>query len=208
MCFNSFTQVWRTMERKTKIYLSGGVLLTVMILIAAIWLVRSIQSSEVSLESDDRIQVTPELIESIKAIGQWEFRAVSDEQLVDTIRKGIFSDDHLVRIYYGTVRLGIDMQKTSDNWLQVTGDSLTALLPPITLLDPDFIDEARTRSFHESGRWKPEDREALFHRAKRQMLRRCMAKENIESARQNGETQFRQMMQSFGFNHVSVHWER
>ena len=120
------------MERKTKIYLSGGVLLTVMILIAAIWLVRSIQSSEVSLESDDRIQVTPELIESIKAIGQWEFLAVSDEQLVDTIRKGIFSDDHLVRIYYGTVRLGIDMQKTSDNWLQVTGDSLTALLPPIT----------------------------------------------------------------------------
>ena len=83
------------MERKTKIYLSGGVLLTVMILIAAIWLVRSIQSSEVSLESDDRIQVTPELIESIKAIGQWEFLAVSDEQLVDTIRKGIFSDDHL-----------------------------------------------------------------------------------------------------------------
>ena len=179
-----------------------------LVIVGFFWLKGLTKGDHITLGTDNRIELTPTQIQSMKAIGEWEFLSVSAEELVDTVRKGLFKDDELVRIYYGTVRLGIDMQKTSDNWLQVTGDSLTALLPPITLLDPDFIDEARTRSFHESGRWKPEDREALFHRAKRQMLRRCMTKENIENARQNGETQFRHMMQSFGFNHVSIHWEQ
>lgn len=189
-------------------YKIGVIAIAVILAVTAlIWLKGSIEQTEVGIEVDDSINLTPEQIESIKAIGQWEFLSVSDEQMVDTVRKGFFSDDHLVRIYYGTVRLGIDLHQVDSGWINTRGDSLEVTLPHITLLDRDFIDEARTKSFHESGRWKPRDREALYQRARRKMLAHCLTKQNIEAAQKNGEAQFREMMRSMGFHHVAIFWE-
>ena len=183
-------------------------LLLTVVAFAAIWLYQGVRQTEVSLGADQRIDLTPQQIQSIKDIGQWEFLSVSDEQLVDTTRRGIFSDDHLVRIYYGTMRLGIDMRQLETGWIQREGDSLTIILPSIGLLDRDFIDEARTRSFHESGRWTAQDRETLLKRAYQRMLQHGMTDQNIESARQNGEALFRQMMRSMGFEHVHIQWTK
>jgi len=172
------------------------------------WLVQSVKQTEVSIDVDEQINVTPEQIESIKAIGEWEFLAIADEELVDTVRKGIFSDDHLVRIYYGTVRLGINMHHVEPGWIKASGDSIEVTLPKIGLLDRDFIDEARTKSFHESGRWKPEDREALYKKAYQKMLRHCVTPENIRSAQQNGDAQFRHMMKTMGYEHIKIQWTK
>ncbi len=172
------------------------------------WLVQSVKQTEVSIDVDEQINVTPEQIESIKAIGEWEFLAIADEELVDTVRKGIFSDDHLVRIYYGTVRLGINMHHVEPGWIKASGDSIEVTLPKIGLLDRDFIDEARTKSFHESGRWKPEAREALYKKAYQKMLRHCVTPENIRSAQQNGDAQFRHMMKTMGYEHIKIQWTK
>lgn len=172
------------------------------------WLVQSVKQTEVSIDVDEQINVTPEQIESIKAIGEWEFLAIADEELVDTVRKGIFSDDHLVRIYYGTVRLGINMHQVEPGWIKASGDSIEVTLPKIGLLDRDFIDEARTKSFHESGRWKPEAREALYKKAYQKMLRHCVTPENIRSAQQNGDAQFRHMMKTMGYEHIKIQWTK
>jgi hypothetical protein len=182
-----------------------GVIAAVVVLI---WLVQSVKNTEVSIDVDEKINVTPEQIESIKAIGEWEFLAIADEELVDTVRKGFFSDDHLVRIYYGTVRLGINMHQVEPGWIKVSGDSIEVTLPKIGLLDHDFIDEARTKSFHESGRWKPEDREALYKKAYQKMLRHCVTPENIRSAQQNGDAQFRHMMKTMGYEHIKIQWNK
>ena len=195
--------------KKLPYYKIGAIAIGIILAIAALWWLKgSVEQTEIGVEVNDRINLTPEQIESIKAIGQWEFLSVADEQMVDTVRKGFFSDDHLVRIYYGTVRLGIDLQKVDSGWISTSGDSISVTLPRITLLDRDFIDEARTKSFHESGRWKPKDREALYQRARRKMLAHCMTPKNMETARKNGEVQFRQMMRSMGFEHVAIDWER
>ena len=142
----------------------------VAIVLGALWLVRACSQTEVGLEVNEDINITPEQITSIKAIGEWEFLSIADEELVDTVRKGLFSDDHLSRIYYGTVRLGIDMQKMDSTWITTQGDSITLWLPRPALLDSKFIDEARTKSFHESGRWTARDRETLYRRAEQRML--------------------------------------
>jgi len=183
------------------------VIIFIVAAVLLIWLVRSIQKTEVNVDIDDRINVTPEQIESIKAIGEWEFLAISDEELVDTVRKGFFSDDHLVRIYYGTVRLGINMHQVEPGWIKASGDSIAITLPKIGLLDRDFIDEARTKSFHESGRWNNADREALYNRAYKKMLKHCMTTENIKTAQQNGEAQFRHMMKAMGYDHILIRWQ-
>lgn len=171
------------------------------------WLKSCMSKTELSLDVDQSINITPQQITSIKAIGEWEFLAVTSEELVDTVRKGFISDDHLARIYYGTVRLGINMHQVEPKWIVATGDSITVTLPQPGLLDKDFIDEARTKSFYESGKWSHQDREKLYQKAYRQMLRHSMTQENLQSARENGEEQFRKMMKSMGFEHVNVQWK-
>jgi hypothetical protein len=192
---------------KWNIKYTAYILIVIIGLCLSFWLLRSVQTTEVDVEIDQKINVTPEQIESIKAIGEWEFLSIADEELVDTIRKGIFSDDQLVRIYYGTVRLGINMHQVEPGWIKTSGDSIEVTLPKISLLDRDFIDEARTKSFHESGRWKATDREALYRKAYRKMLKRCMTKQNIHSAKVNGESQFRQLMKSMGYDHITIRWK-
>lgn len=181
--------------------------LVVVVIIALRWLVRSLSHSEVTVAANEQIDITPEQIYSIKALGEWEFLAIANEELVDTVRKNILKDDHLVRIYYGTVRLGVNMHQVSPGWIRTAGDSIEVVLPKIGLLDRDFIDEARSKSFFESGKWSPKDREALYRKAYKKMLHRSLTKENINKAQQNGEAQFRQMMRSMGYEHVSIRFE-
>ncbi len=181
--------------------------LVVVVIIALRWLVRSLSHSEVTVAANEQIDITPEQITSIKALGEWEFLAIANEELVDTVRKNILKDDHLVRIYYGTVRLGVNMHQVSPGWIRTAGDSIEVVLPKIGLLDRDFIDEARSKSFFESGKWSPKDRDALYRKAYKKMLHRSLTKENINKAQQNGEAQFRQMMRSMGYEHVSIRFE-
>jgi hypothetical protein len=172
-----------------------------------VWLLHAVKQTEVSIVTDQHIDLTPEQVTSIKAIGEWEFLAIANEELVDTVRKRLLKDDHLARIYYGTLRLGINMHQVKPGWIAPSGDSIEVTLPKIGLLDRDFIDEARTKSFFESGSWSHEDREKLYHQAYQKMLNHCLTPENLQQARQNGEEQFRNMMKTLGYEHILIRWE-
>ena len=161
---------------------------------------------EVGLEHSRDIDITPAQIRSIERIGQWEFMAITDEELVDTIRHRTFQrDDRLVRIYRGTLRLGIDLTRCQEGWVMVHGDTAILRLPPITLLSNQFIDEARTRAFYERGTWDAPAREQMYQKAARQMRRRALTTDNIHQAESNAREQMRNLFRSFGFNHVEVH---
>ena len=192
---------------KMKYKLAGIVVACVVALAALWWIVSGISQSEVTLDVNQEIDLTPEQITSIEAIGEWEFLAIANEELVDTTRKGFFKDDHLVRIYYGTVRLGINMKNVEPGWIQTGGDSIVVTLPQPGLLDKNFIDEARTKSFFESGKWSHQDRDKLYQKAYRQMLAHCLTPENLRSARENGEALFTKMMKNMGYERVSVRWK-
>ena len=166
------------------------------------------KDNHIDVGPDQHIDITPTQIAAIKQIGQWEFLSVRDEELVDTLSRGFFSDKELVRIYYGTVRLGIDLQKTDDKWIQVTDTAVVTTLPPIQLLDRNFIDEAQTRSFFESGSWSSDDREALYNRAYQKMYARCVTPQNIATAEENARQQFAQLLRSLGFEKVWVNIEK
>ena len=174
------------------------------VVILLVFLMKAAQNTEISVFTDNRIDITPEQIESIRAIGEWEFLSVSDEEMVDTVRRGFFSDDHLTRIYYGTMRLGIDMKELTSDRITVSSDTVFLLLPPIRLLDERFIDEARTRAFHESGRWTADDRAAMYRRVAAIMKRKGLSQENIRSAQDNADSQVRKMMKAMGFGTVIV----
>lgn len=180
----------------------GIILLTILALILAGTLYWLNKDNTVSVTTEEQTTLSPTQVESIEAIGEWEFLAISNEELVDTVRRGFFGDDQLVRIYYGTLRLGINMKDVKEGWIQANAgkDSIVCILPPIRLLDNNFIDEARTRSFFEEGKWTGADRQALYDRAYAQMKKRCFTPANIRIAQRNARQQFRDMFKAMGFN--------
>lgn len=182
------------------------VLLAVVIGGALYWLNKD---NTVEVATEEKTTLSPTQVESIEAIGQWEFLAINDEELVDTVRRGFFGDDQLVRIYYGTLRLGIDMKDVKEGWMKVDEekDSITCTLPPIRLLDNNFIDEARTKSFFEEGKWTGADRQAMYDRAYAMMKKRSITPVNIQTAQRNAKQQFREMLKAMGFNNVKIEFE-
>ncbi len=183
------------------------VLALVLAIIVVWWLLFAEKDNHVAVNVDDGINITPEQIESIRSIGQWEFLSVSTEELVDTTRRRLLRDDQLVRIYYGTLRLGVDLSDIRGDWIQTRGDSLVAMLPKVKLLDENFIDEARTKAFYESGSWTPRDRELLYQKARRQMLRHALTPQNLQSAQDNADLQFRQLFRSMGYSNIVIRFE-
>lgn len=187
----------------------GIILLTILALILAGTLYWLNKDNTVSVTTEEQTTLSPTQVESIEAIGEWEFLAISNEELVDTVRRGFFGDDQLVRIYYGTLRLGINMKDVKEGWIQANAgkDTIVCTLPPIRLLDNNFIDEARTRSFFEEGKWTGADRQALYDRAYAQMKKRCFTPANIRIAQRNARQQFRDMFKAMGFPNARIEFE-
>ena len=154
-----------------------------------------------------KISVTPTQIKSVKETGQWEFLTIDVEELADTAAtRMIGSDRRLTRIYYGTLRLGIDLREAADDWVKMDGDTVDVTLPTIIMLDEDFIDEAKTKAFYESGTWDQASREALYQQARRKMLSRCLTTDNINIAQLNAVEQMTKLFEAMGYPYVDVHF--
>ncbi len=157
---------------------------------------------------DDRIELTSQEIRRIEQIGQWEFLSVQSEVVADTLRKGFFTDDRLVAVYTGVPRIGIDMNRVTGEWAQAHGDTVTLRLPAVHLLDKNFIDEARTKVFYESGKWPNGARRDLYDRAYGKMLRQCLTPSNMRRAEANARNQFTALFRALGFHAVEIYFIR
>lgn len=153
---------------------------------------------------DSRIELTAQEISRMERIGQWEFLSVQSEVVVDTLRKGLFSDDRLVIIYSGIPRIGIDMSRLADGWAVAHGDTVSLSLPPVRLLDENFVDEARMRVFYESGKWSNGARRDLYERARRKMRAKSLSPSHLRRAEANARSQFTAMFRALGFRTVEI----
>ena len=174
--------------------------------VGVLWL-KSTSSTDTPLLSVERttaIETTPEEVRQIRDIGQWELLSAATEEMVELHRTGILHDDHLVCIYRGTLRLGINLHHASADWFRA--DSTTAILqlPPIELLDEDFIDEARTTTFFEEGSWTAADKQKLYLQAKKAMKQRILTPEHLQHAQQNAKEQFSKIFTNLGYHEVLI----
>lgn len=197
-------RLYRMMPQSMQISIVAVVLIVLVGIPALVWLTNN---NSIGITQNNRIDITPTQIRSIERIGEWEFLSISDEELVDTVRHGFFGDAQLVRIYYGTLRLGVNLHEAEPGWIKANKDTIVATLPPIKLLSNDFIDEARSRSFYESGSWTEASRDALYRKAYVAMKKRCLNSSNITAAEQNATAQFNNLLRSMGFKFVHVKFE-
>ena len=178
-----------------------SILFIIAIIIFVIWAYRG---CSIEVDKGGRIDITPTQIAKIKSIGQWEFLAISDEELIDTIRRGFFGDDELARIYYGTLRLGIDLNDMDKQWIKMNNDTVIVMLPPIKLLDENFIDEGLTKAFFEEGKWSEKDKAQLTKRAATTMKARCLTRDNITITGKNATAQISNLLHSMGYEFTKV----
>ena len=61
----------------------------IVLIIAAIFYFsyRAITNASADIDVNSSIDVTPTQIESMKQIGEWEFLSISDEEMIDTLRR-------------------------------------------------------------------------------------------------------------------------
>ena len=198
-------RVKTSMTKYIKLTICAAILILLVVIV--FWVRSAFKGNYIELGANENIDPTPTQIQSIRDIGEWEFLSISAEEMVDTVRKGIFTDDELVRIYYGTLRLGINMQNLADSAIAVKGDSLQVTLPKVGLLDKDFIDESKTKPFYESGKWTPQAHQTLYQKAQKQMLQHCLTPENVKAAQSNAESQVSNLFKSLGYKNVKIHFE-
>lgn len=185
-------------------------LILVAIVVGAVWLRSCKEQREEGkivvphVEKAKTISVTPEEIRAIKDIAQWEFLSVQTEELAELSRERTLGDDRIVRVYNGTLRLGIDKNRLTDRWFEARGDTAVLTLPPIALLDQDFIRETSAEPFYARGEWDAAAKEQLYAQARQKMLKRCLTRENLNKARQNCTAQFDRIFFALGFRFVVV----
>lgn len=191
------------------LFLSPWFWLAVVLAAGSVVLLRQCRThpSSVTLVRNTAIDVTPEEIRQIRAIREWEFLSIRTEELAEIQEAATFGDKQLVRIYPGTLRLGINMEQAREDWFTARGDTAFLRLPPVGLLDERFIDEARARSFYEKGTWSASARQQLYEQARRAMLRRCLTPENLNEARKSAVQQFQKIFEGFGFKVVMVSFD-
>ena len=161
------------------------------------------------VERSTTIDLTPERIQSIRDIGQWEFVSINDEEMVEWTRSRTLVTDRLVRIYQGTLRIGVDLDKAQGDWAVSLPDSTVRLtLPPVGLLDEHFIDEAHSRTFYEHGSVPTDAAEVLYTQAVEKMKQRCLTKQNLLTAERAARREFDRVFRTLGFKKVIIDFEK
>ena len=189
-------QIRKAIIARVAIALMGLVLIVGLVMYMS-WLMKA---NHVSVDHTQRIAITPVQVDKIRSIGQWEFLSIADEELVDTVRHGFFGDSELAR-------MGVDLRQVKEGRITMDHDTVVVMLPAVSLLDVNFLDEARTRTFFESGKWTEADKAALTRQAREAMKRRCMTADNIHNAQENAVTQFGSLFKAMGFPYSKVRFQ-
>lgn len=185
------------MEKKKKIVISIGAAVLIAILIA----MKFHSTPAVTIERNDKITPTPNIITEVKMIGKWEFLSVKIEELVDTT-KGVLFKDQLSALYTGTLRYGIDFSKAESNWFVQNGDTVVAFLPKVELLDDYFLDETATKTVFETGSFTSNDRQDMRERAIRQILAKSKKAGYENEAQAESKEQFARFLQNLGIKNI------
>lgn len=185
------------------------ILLALVIIVYVIYRIRTADTPIVQVTTnnvENKISLSPEQIKSIEDIGEWVFLTVEAEEMVDTVRKRmILKDDALSRIYVGNLHYGIDMRLLrGKNWVSSHGDTISVRMPAVKLLDRKFINEARTRTFYQEGKWDNKAMKALYDKAQRQMMKKYHTQPTVNKAKDNAREELEHFFKSFGFNTVQL----
>jgi hypothetical protein len=170
------------MERKIIVKITpAAVLLTALILAAALMFTRDAQRAKRGLTIDD----TPVIVTRIRSLGELTTACYYDEMVLAGSKQNAFSssplgslardgfgkdiDDHLVIIAKGTVRAGVDLMDMKEEDVRFVGDTAFIRLPVPQYLDV-IVNPSDFEVFAETGKWSHDEMTDLQDTARKRLL--------------------------------------
>jgi len=195
-----------------KKYIIYFLTLIVAVVVAYFCLNSCIENTGVSTEEEQRAEMTPAVLDSIRSIGEWQLMTVPLTVEVDTVQKRWLGlvEDKLRRSYSGKLSLGVNLKKLPDEWSSVEDDTITLNLPDVCLLDTNFIDESKTRiiqSEDEKFGNDPKVQAAMVRSARHLMIRTGVNKSNLNNCRQEAIKELTKRFTAIGYKKVNVTFE-
>lgn len=194
---------------KIKQYLILAVLL-IAICVAAFIGVRSIfAESGAGTETEERTQMTPVVIDSIRSIGQWELASIELTTTIDTVQKrwmGLVKDK--VRCsYQGRMSVGIDMKTLPEKWYHTDKDTIFLRYPDICLLDSNFIDESMTRvvlSENDDFAQNAKVKKGMLEKARSRMIKEGITSLVVAECKEKAVRETTERFKAIGYKNVVV----
>lgn len=192
-----------------KKYLYIAVACFVMIGVAYFCLHSCMENSGAGTAEEQRAEITPAVLDSIRSIGEWQLMTVPMTLEVDSTQKrwlGLVKDK-LRRSYTGTMSLGIDLHKLHEEWHEVNGDTITLTVPDICLLDSNFIDESKTRlilSENDDFEADPKVKGAMLLKARNRMINVGITSANLQNCRDQATQELTTRFKAIGYKGVKV----
>ena len=196
--------------KKLKIYSILAILATVLLIGAWLWLRGVVNDSDITLSAtDERAEMTPAVIDSIRSIGQWELSTVVLTTEVDTVQKrwlGLVKD-HLKRSYTGRMSVGIDLTRLAPQCHTVEADTIRITLPDVCLLDSNFIDESKTRVIVSDSETMEHDAgisKAMLAKARQRMRHDGVTPDVLSQCRRRATDEITRRLTDIGYKKVIV----
>ncbi len=185
--------------------------LAAVVLLVVLWFGMKwmLKDTGISTSQEERVEQTKAVMDSIRSIGQWELTYIDTNVQVDTVVKRWlgFVNDKLQRRYYGRLSVGMDMQKLPEDWCVRTKDTVRLLLPDVSLLDSNFIDESRTvlvLSENDDIEADKSIKKAMLERAKRKMIQTAVTPRVVSDARRLATDRMSERFRAIGYETVVV----
>lgn len=198
--------------RRLKYYAIFAVV-AIMAIIALFYGVKAaVATSDVDVKAEKRVEMTPAVIDSLRAIKQWELAVVPVKTVVDTVeRKWMGIVKNLIsKKYEGRISVGVDFQKVSALRYTVNADTIHLVVSDVCVLDSNFIDETKTevlRSDNDEFESRKEVRREMLERARRKMLSEGVSPLVFADCRRRAASELTERFRCIGYSSVSIVFE-
>ena len=194
---------------KIKHYLILAIIL-IAICVAAFIGVRSLfADSGAETVAEERTEMTPIVIDSIRSIGQWELASIELTTTIDTVQRrwmGLVKDK--VRCaYQGRMSVGINMKALPENWFRTDNDTIFLSYPDICLLDSNFIDESMTKvvlSENDDFAQSAKVRKGMLEKARSRMINEGITSLVVAECREKAVRETTERFKAIGYKNVVV----
>lgn len=191
-----------------------AVVLVLSVIAALVIVMRSaIVNSGIETKAERRVVMTPAVLDSIRAIRQWELAAVPVSAVIDTVQRrwmGLVKD-RISKKYEGVLSVGIDMGNIEALRYRVEGDTITVILPDVGILDDNFMDETRTvvlRSDNDDFEARPDVRRDMLERARNRMMSEGLSSVTLSACRSRAKEEVTRSLQAIGYHTVIISFDR
>ena len=170
----------------------------------------SVVAPDVTTTDNERIDSTEVVVKNIETSRQWVFLKIPVEEVVSR-EKGLIWKDNLTKKFKGQIELGLDLRMMLPGWAKYKPGDFSHIelnMPPIEILNNEFLDEAASQTLIDEGSWSLEEKKLMKEEAIEKMSQQALSLHNVEAAEALARRELTEKFLKLGYKDVKVNISR